>query len=236
MERYESIAGRAGFARSHVLPRGSGALSSASVCYENAANYLQHVRGADYATASRSFPANVWDALCQAEASVLRVGQLGEGRQRLMAYKGCTTSSRSGDLLSRLVSLEKSLDKLLSGFPQTAEELVTLDYNASLCSAGARSALAAVPSFVSITALLRTINERLCSLDDFSREVLPLMQCDDDVSHQCLLVASRLDRLEKKLSTIEELVAALGRTSAAINSIFERIGARYGDTTRAVAM
>ncbi|CAJ1989316.1 hypothetical protein conserved [Leishmania donovani] len=236
MERYESIAGRAGFARSRVLPRRSDASSSASVCYENAANYLQHARGADCATASSSVPVDVWDALCQAEASVLRVGQLIEGWQRLVAYEGCTTSSHSSDLSSRLASLEKSLDKLLSEFPKTAEELVTLDYNTSLCSAGARSVLTAVPSFLSITASLRTINSKLCSLDGFSREVLPLMRCEDNVSRQCLLVANRLDRLEEKLSTAEALVAALGRTSAASNAIFERIGIRYEDITRAAAM
>lgn len=236
MERYESIAERAGFARSQVLPQGSGGSSSASVCYENAANYLQHARGADYATASCSVPVDIWDALCQGEASVLRVGQLGEGRQRLIAYESCTTSSHSGDLSSRLASLEKSLDKLLSEFPKTAEELVTLDYNASLCSAAARSVLTAVPSFLSISGLLRTINNKLCSLDGFSREVLPLMRCDDDVSRQCLLVAGRLDTLEEKLRTTEALVAALGHTSAASNAIFERIGARYGETTRAATM
>ncbi|GET89086.1 hypothetical protein, unknown function [Leishmania tarentolae] len=236
MERYESIPERSGFARSQIPCRESGVSSSAGVCYKNAANYLRNARDDDHSAALRSVPVDVWDALWEAETSALRVGQLGEGQKRRITYKEHPTTIRSGELSSRLASLEKSLDKLLSEFPQSADELVVFNYSTSLSSAGARSVLGAVPSFVAISASLRTINNKLCSLDDFTQEVFPLMHRDNDISRQCLLVASRLDMFEKKLSRIEELVAAVELTSAASNAIFERIGARYGDTTRAAAM
>ncbi|CAM42413.1 hypothetical protein, unknown function [Leishmania braziliensis MHOM/BR/75/M2904] len=236
MEQYESMVECTEFVRSNVLLQGSGSSPSASACYENAMNYFQHARGSHYVAASHLVEVGLWDALRRAEGSVLRLAQLSEVRQSMKAYNTCTTSNSSGDLSSQLASLEKSIDKLLSEFPQSVDELVAPTHNESLCSAAARSALAVVPSFVSLNASLRVINDKFFSLDSFSRDMLPLMRHDVDASLQCLLVASRLDTLEQKLSTIEELVAAFGRSSAASKATFECISIKHGDTNLATAM
>ncbi|KAG5500882.1 hypothetical protein JIQ42_04908 [Leishmania sp. Namibia] len=234
MERYETIAESANFGQGAVMPRGGDASPSASVFGENAANYFL-ARGRECAAVSQTAHTEAWDALCEAEASVLRLGRLSESRKGLIAHGACSAFIRSSDWSSQLVSLEKALDKLLSELPETADELLTSTADACLCSASARSVVAAVPSLLSLSASLRITNDKLFYLEGFSRESLLLMPPVNDVSLQCLQVASRLEALEENLSRAENLAAALGRASAASSAIFERISARHGEATRVAA-
>ncbi|KAG5504129.1 hypothetical protein GH5_04992 [Leishmania sp. Ghana 2012 LV757] len=234
MERYETIAERANFGQGTVMPRGGDKSSSESVSGENAANYFL-ARGRECVAVSQTAHTEAWDALCEAEASVLRLGRLSESRKGLIAHGGCSTFFRSGDKSSQLVSLEKALDKLLSEPPVTADELLASTTDACLCSASARSVVAAVPSLLSLSASLRIANDKLFYLEGFSRESLLLIPAVNDVSLQCLQVASRLEVLEENLSRADNLAAALSRASAASSAIFERISARHGEATRVAA-